>query len=403
LVKRGYQEINILVQSRPERFLQPARYEGDGVTINKVADNGELILVSGFFDKNNGLRLIRRDGSLVAHWTLLYDEIFTDTSFMPVVPMSNWNVDTHGTLAMPDGSVVFNFDYSGMARIDRCGRVMWTVQAKTHHSVERAEGGGFWVPGNKLIDTDTDIFPPFKAPFFESTILRISDEGEILQEISVIKLFYNSGLETLLSSRAIYYIANLMSDDREIVHLNKIGELSASIAGDFPQFEAGDLVLSMRELNMVMVIDPRTEVIKWWKVGPWRRQHDPEFKAGGTIVVFNNNLYKEVVLANPITILPVSNIMEIDPQSGEHRVLWGGTPEQQMLSVLRGKVELTADGGLLITEPDGGRIFQTNAAGDIVWQYINRYDEDEVAELTEARIYPADYFDVSDWSCESTN
>ena len=35
-------------------------------------------------------------------------------------------------------------------------------------------------------------------------------------------------------------------------------------------------------------------------------------------------------------------------------------------------------------------------------EYINRYDEDEIAELTEARLYPADFFDVPDWSCPDT-
>lgn len=44
-------------------------------------------------------------------------------------------------------------------------------------------------------------------------------------------------------------------------------------------------------------------------------------------------------------------------------------------------------------------MFETDAAGRTIWQYINRYDEDEVAEITESRIYPADYFTVSDWSC----
>ena len=71
-----------------------------------------------------------------------------------------------------------------------------------------------------------------------------------------------------------------------------------------------------------------------------------------------------------------------------------------MLSIIRGKHEPTRKGGLLVTEFEGGRVFETDASGRIIWEYINRYDEDEVAEITEARIYPANYFRVSDWSCE---
>ena len=70
-----------------------------------------------------------------------------------------------------------------------------------------------------------------------------------------------------------------------------------------------------------------------------------------------------------------------------------------MLTVIRGKHEVTASGGLLITEFDGGRVFETDSAGRTVWEYVNRYDAEDVAEITEARVYPASYFNVSDWAC----
>ena len=34
---------------------------------------------------------------------------------------------------------------------------------------------------------------------------------------------------------------------------------------------------------------------------------------------------------------------------------------------------------------------------------MNRYDEDEVAEISEARVYPAAYFTVHDWACRPTS
>jgi hypothetical protein len=54
----------------------------------------------------------------------------------------------------------------------------------------------------------------------------------------------------------------------------------------------------------------------------------------------------------------------------------------------------------MITEFEGGRAFEVDPAGKIVWEYINRYDETRITELTEARLYSADHFEVSDWSCE---
>ena len=94
-----------------------------------------------------------------------------------------------------------------------------------------------------------------------------------------------------------------------------------------------------------------------------------------------------------------SNIIEIDPESNEHEIIYGEAEGQEMLTVVRGKVELTDGAGLLITEFEGGRVFETDASGTVVWEYISRYNQEEVAEITEARVYPVSYFTVEDWSC----
>ena len=139
-------EAPVLTGRRPVHFLQPARYPGEGVTINET-DDEKLVLLSGFFDGGNEIRLIRRDGSIGNRWPLQTTELIPHVFEKEGGPATDWNVDTHGALIMPDGSVVFNFEYYGLVRLDRCGAVEWTLDRPTHHSVERAEGGGFWVPG----------------------------------------------------------------------------------------------------------------------------------------------------------------------------------------------------------------------------------------------------------------
>jgi hypothetical protein len=275
------------------------------------------------------------------------------------------------------------------------------VRRQTHHSVERAEGGGFWVPGRRVVVGESP-YRPFETPFQEDTILRISDEGRILSEFSVPKIFYDHGMEAVLTATGSPF-TNGMEWDQEIVHLNKIDELTSDIAGDFPMFAAGDLALSIRELNLVMVVDKAVETVKWWRIGPWVRQHDPQFRRGGTILVFNNNIYETIFgpgdQQTPVTAPRISNIVEIDPASGESRVVYGGKRSQELLTVVRGKVESTPRGGLLIVETEGGRVLETAPDGRVVWQYINRYSQEKVGEITTGRLYSSAYFDVKDWSC----
>jgi hypothetical protein len=396
-------EWTTLLRTYPSHFLQASRYWGEGVTINDPSnDQTDLILLSGFFKDTNELRLMRRNGEIVARWPVRFYDLFPDPDHFPPgwAPATDWNIDTHGALALPDGSVVFNFEWGGLVKLDRCGGVVWTVKRQTHHTVERAEGGGFWVAGRRLVEGPT--YPPFEPPFHEDTLLRVSDDGRILAEYSSVQMFYDNGLEAVLTASGAAF-ENGMEWDQEIVHLNKIEELSSELAADFPMFEPGDLALSSRDLNLVMIVDSRASRVKWWQIGPWIRQHDPEFKRGGTIVVFNNNIHQtafgEGDQKTSLTAPRVSNIMEIDPATRESKVVYGGKPGQEFLSIVRGKVDVTPRGGLLITEAKGGRVRETDPDQKLVWEYVNRYSPEEVAELAEARIYPAGYFEVNDWSC----
>lgn len=394
----------------PSNFIQASRYEGEGVTINTDPKNDDYILLSGFFDNNNEIRLITRDGTVIRKWPLLFSEIVTDTSYLDEVPANDWSVDTHGALAMPDGSIVFNFEYSSAVRIDRCGKVLWTLKRQAHHSVERAEQGGFWIPGQRVVsELSEDNIRGFGVPYIDPTVMRVDEAGNVLEEISIPRLFVENGMEPHLAS-ASYYFEPKPKDawGREIVHLNKVDELTTELAADFPLFEAGDLALSMRNLNMVLVFSPTTHKIKWWRIGPWIRQHDVEFARGGWLMVFNNNIYlneafdtAEARTTKPtyLTTPRISNILAVNPQTDETRIIYGGE-DHSLLSVIRGKVDETYAGHYIITEFDGGRVFEIDRDGNITWQYINRYDEGHVTEVTEGRVYPKDYFKVQDWSCQ---
>jgi hypothetical protein len=398
------EEAPTLAGLHPTHFLQPRRRTEAGVTINRAGDGADdLILLSGFFGGNNELRLIRRDGGDVARWPVRYRELFPRPDHLPAgsAPANDWYIDTHGAVALPDGSVVFNFEYGGLVKLDRCNRLVWAVRRRTHHSVERAGDGGFWVGGRRRHEGPSP-FPPFDAPFEEDTILKISEDGEVTSELSVPAILYGNGLQAVLTATGSRFRSG-MSWDRELVHVNKIAELSADLAADFPMFASGDLVLSIRELNLVMVVDPEGRTVKWWRVGPWLRQHDPEFRRGGTIVVFNNNMFDTefgpTPFVAPPTVPRVSNIIEIDPVSDRWQVVYGGQPGEELSSVNRGKVDLTPQGGLFITEFEGGRVLETDANRHVVWEYVNQYSDTETAEISEARLYPSGYFTVRDWTC----
>ena len=75
-VKSVLSERHNLAGTLPTGYLQPARKPGEGVTVNARPDDGRLILLTGFFDGGTELRLIRRDGSVVAKWPVRHSQLF---------------------------------------------------------------------------------------------------------------------------------------------------------------------------------------------------------------------------------------------------------------------------------------------------------------------------------------
>lgn len=395
-VNQVFQERDTILGLRPTLLLEEARHGGDGVTLFKQdAATPGLTLLGGFFDEDLGFRLIRLDGTIVNRWPARFHEIFPDPSHVKPadrIPQTDWNAGVQGSRVFPDGSLVFNFEGLGLVKLDRCGAVQWTLPQMTHHSVDLAEGGGFWVPGTRYVDGPS-VHPGIAPPYDEDTILKVSPDGKILQEISVLSLFFENRLEYLLFANGLENIE--VPEKQNLTHLNDIEELKSDMAAHFPEFAAGDLLVSLRNYNLVMVVDPRTHKVKWYQTGPWLKQHDPDFRPNGTISVFNNRSDG----TETGSILGGSNIMEVDPRSGSTRVRYGNKPNQKLFTKFRGKHQWLDKGHLLITEAHAGRVFEIDAQGRTVWEYVDRYDEENVAIIAGAIRYPERYFTVKDWRC----
>ena len=167
----------------------------------------------------------------------------------------------------------------------------------------------------------------------------------------------------------------------DLFHPNDVEELSAELAPKFPMFEAGDLLISIRRMNLVAVIDGTDYRFKWWSHGPWISQHDPDFTDDGLISVYNNNTER-----GP------SNILRIDPATRELTVL-PAAPGAGWHSPFMGNHQYLPNGNILITESRGGRVFEVTPAGKIVWEFVHRFDEDRVVLTPWALRYPSEMAD----------
>lgn len=174
-------------------------------------------------------------------------------------------------------------------------------------------------------------------------------------------------------------------------HPNDIEPLPPDLAGSFPQFAVGDLLVSLRSINLIFVVDPDSLKVKWWRMGPWRRQHDPDWQQDGRITVYDNNMHRSP-----------SRIVAISPQTFQTEVLANGT-DLDFYSWNRGKHQITPGGNLLITIPNQGRVIELDQDGEIVFEFLNSFDQgsNENLLVSEALYLPEDFFEFEEFpSCD---
>ena len=183
--------------------------------------------------------------------------------------------------------------------------------------------------------------------------------------------------------------------DHDPLHTNDVEVLSEDMAAAFPQFEAGDVMLSLRNINSVIVVDGQTWRIKWKMTGPFLMQHDPDFLPNGNIMVFDNR----ITGSRPE--FGYSRILEIDPVTRE--VVWSyeGTDQTPFYTDHGGVQQLLPNGNVLVVETQGGRVFEVarGSAEPIVWEYVNLQEPGLVGSISGAQRIDAGELDFIGRSC----
>ena len=133
------------------------------------------------------------------------------------------------------------------------------------------------------------------------------------------------------------------------------------MASHLPNAAAGDVLISMRQIDVLAVLDLETRVIKWAVRGPWHMQHDPDVLADGNLLLFDNR----GDMKNGGT----SRILEFDPKTLEIFWEYPGDSEEVLFTSIFGSQQRLPNGNTLISESNNGRILEVTREGDVVWEY----------------------------------
>ena len=369
------------------------KFQGtDTLVFGKEGAQPGLTLIPGYFDDGgsgyNGVMVVSETGEVVHGWDVSFSKVYDSDDHVQRFfghGIRDWDFAAEQAYLYPNGDLLVLSSVGMLARLSWCGDVIWRVSRPFHHGFDIDHEGNIWALAWRV---HVDIPEKFRRQYGElreDLLLKISPEGEVMEEISILGAMYDSDFRYgLHQGQEIDFWPSGIANDP--LHTNNVNILSPEMAPAFPLFEAGDILISSRSLNMLFLLDGRSHLLKWHQFGPYFRQHDPDFLPDGKIMVFDNNIDSPVG----------SRILEIDPVTHDTQVRFQ-SPEGKagFFSNIRAGSQPLENGNTLISEAQGGRVFEVDASGEMVWLFTNMSDDERTYQLGRARRLSPDAVDLT--------
>jgi hypothetical protein len=345
---------------------------GQTYVSDKACDGFTLCMYGG----DSRAMLINMRGDVVHEWHVPFSQLWPAPDHVrgPVNDAGVYFNDAH---LYPNGDLVVVIEGPidtrnssngyGLAKLDKDSRVLWKYARHCHHDVAVDDDGFIYAIVNEVVHTLPAGLEYIPTPCMIDVIDVISPEGKLVKKLPLVEALKDSPYAALFcmlerpSSISIPAGATVTPfvDDarrRDVLHTNCVKVLSRALAPKFPMFKAGQIMLSLRQLDALAVVDPQNGKVVWAARGPWRAQHDPSFLDNGRLLLFDN-------LGAPSG----SRVLEYDPQTQALPWVYPGEGRAPFLSRIRGMSQRLPNGNTLIVNSVGGTVFEVTPDRDLVW------------------------------------
>lgn len=281
---------------------------------------------------------------------------------------------------LPDGSIVLTSGEGPLAKINACGETAWVTDRHFHHTIE-GFGGNLIVPVVSVQNKGNDIGKKFR----DDGYAIVAQNGELLEEKSVISLLRQGGYEGLLFGQTY-------RDD--VVHLND----AEPILSSDEYVKAGDIMLSARNLSTVFLYRPSEDKIIWLKTGPWLNQHDIDYLGGGKFSVFGNDMTTsgEDLIGRKNSNIYVYNMKDGSVSKPYETVF----RENKFTSPTEGRQRVLSNGDAFFEVTSQGEMFRASP-GQLRWSYRHRISDSEIGAPHWSRYFNRDEVKL-DWISKMT-
>lgn len=319
----------------------------DGVNLYVSAHAAEAVL----FDMR---------GRVLHRWRYPVRRLWPDLASYPAIDkLDYWR---HAQV-LPDGRLLAVYEGLGMVELDSSSRVLWSYRGGTHHDFEVNADGTI-----EVLERQLHVVPRVRTdrPVFEGFVTTLSADGKVLRRWSLVDAFARSPWASVL--------AHVPEARIDIFHTNSIERLDGGPEERNPAFRRGNLLVSLRETSMLVVVDPRRQAVVWAKRGAWRRQHQPSMLPNGRLLLFDNGGAGK----------GRSRVIEVNPDDGGIVWEYRGEPDAPLSSRTLGAVQRLPNGNFLVTDSHQGRALEVTPQKRVVWEFHNPHRVGPKGEMVAA-------------------
>jgi hypothetical protein len=364
-------------------------FEGVSIDIYKKTCDGFTLYTTTY-----GSRAILIDmrGNVVHRWQLPFRQAWSQAPHIrrPLIDdRIHWacaRLYPNGDLLAiyhADGDTPYGY---GLVKLDKDSKLLWAYADSVHHDVEVGEDGTIYtLTHNILTELPASMKRYISPPLLADSLVVLSPEGRELERISLLEAFRDSPYALMLASvtkqsgaqdsktgSAVSPPGPAPSNDlskpddpskklpwrKDLLHANSVQVLPRALASKYPLFKPGQVLISLRNLDALVVVDRHSRSLVWACGGIWRAQHDADFLENGRLLLYDN-------LGS---LRQGTRILEYDPLTQAIPWWYANEHSTPFRAIMRGTKQRLPNGNTLIADPDHERLFEVTPDKEVVWE-----------------------------------
>lgn len=267
------------------------------------------------------------------------------------------------------------FENRAILKLSWQGEKLEEISIQAHHEIHFSAGKPLLT---LLFDHRSIPELHSKTPVLDNRIATLSEHGEVIDSLSLYDLLNGTPGFKLQKVKESDYLKVKHID---LVHTNTVEWIG--LEANSPIYSRGNIIVTMRHQDTVAIIDWEKKRVVWtWGQGELSGPHDATMLENGNILIFDNGLGREW-----------SRVVEMNPLSKE--IVWEyRDPElKNFYSTTRGTSQRLPNGNTLITESNKGRVFEVLPSGEVVWDFYtpHKNNKGHRANIIRMRRYSLNY------------